>query len=457
MVGVASNYPGGFKHGVAIRGTPILNTHGGNVFWVDSGSGADAANDGTFNKPFATLDYAVGRCTANNGDIILLKPGHAENITTHDNIDFDVAGIEVIGLGQGNDRATFTWSGTDATACMTVGADNVALRNLVFVCNDTGNDVASALQIGADTTGIDDVTVDSCEFRNSSGDFLIGILVQDGQNRVTVSRCVFDMVGGSNSDAAISFTATATAVSGHRFVDNWIHGDFDLAGIDYVDDTAATTRILIKGNYIKNANTGLYAIDLDSTGSSSNVTGLIADNYVATTSGATAIYASGCDQIDNKYGLASVSAPVIQMGAPMRAFKAAVSLDADIELFEVDGGPVIITGLAFSAVDESEASAETELENIVDGVNSRNLYPTDQAFEVDDEIVEQGVDVVIATATGFVLSEASDSGDTLYQGLNWLLPNGAGVHVEGAGATATESDCVCVIDYISLGGVLETE
>ncbi|KKL11459.1 hypothetical protein LCGC14_2545630, partial [marine sediment metagenome] len=78
---------------------PFL-TPSGNIFWVDSGAGSNG-NAGTFNKPFATLDFAIGRTTANHGDEIHLKPGHAETLTAASDIDFDVAGITVIGHGYG--------------------------------------------------------------------------------------------------------------------------------------------------------------------------------------------------------------------------------------------------------------------------------------------------------------------------------------------------------------------
>ena len=116
---MGSNYPDGFESGITIRGIPILNTHAGNIFWVDSEAGSDAYN-GTRNFPFATIDYAISRCTANNGDIILVKPGHAEILTAAAAILIDVAGIAIIGLGSGADRPKLTFStSTDASVSIT--------------------------------------------------------------------------------------------------------------------------------------------------------------------------------------------------------------------------------------------------------------------------------------------------------------------------------------------------
>lgn len=129
--GKMSNYPNGFNYGVSIRNMPVLTTFGGDVYWVDSNAGSNG-NKGTFDQPFSTLDYAVGRCTANNGDIIFLKPGHVETVIAAGGLDLDVAGITVIFLGEGTDKAYVTFT-TAVTADMDVDAANVTLVNPKFV------------------------------------------------------------------------------------------------------------------------------------------------------------------------------------------------------------------------------------------------------------------------------------------------------------------------------------
>jgi len=129
--GRMSMYPNGFNYGVSVRGVPILNTYGGMVYWVDSVAGSDG-NKGTFDQPFASIDYAVGRCTANNGDIIIAKPGHIETVTAAGGLDLDVADITIIFQGQGTNQAYVTFT-TDADADMDVDAANITLINPKFV------------------------------------------------------------------------------------------------------------------------------------------------------------------------------------------------------------------------------------------------------------------------------------------------------------------------------------
>lgn len=137
-----SNYPGGFPNGVTIRNVPILQTNPGRTFWLSNAtvgllpgqSNGSDGNNGTFRQPFATLAYAVTQCVANCGDIILVKPGHAETVSDATTFALNVAGVAVVGLGLGSSRPTFTFS-TVNTATMPVSAANISFQNCIFTAN----------------------------------------------------------------------------------------------------------------------------------------------------------------------------------------------------------------------------------------------------------------------------------------------------------------------------------
>lgn len=136
-----SNFPFGFAAGVTIRGVPLLQTHTGKVFFVGNGTAFDTdsvggsnGNPGTFQRPLSTLDYAIGLCQANRGDIIFIKPGHAETYSAAAALALDVAGVAVIGLGSGSLRPTFTLD-TAITTNITVSAANVHLQNCIISAN----------------------------------------------------------------------------------------------------------------------------------------------------------------------------------------------------------------------------------------------------------------------------------------------------------------------------------
>lgn len=233
-----SNFPNGFNHGVAIRGLPVLNMHAGNAFWVDSGTGL--SGDGTLTRPYATIDEAIGKCTANNGDIILVKPGHTEAVTAASGIDFDVAGVTVVGFGSGSDRPTITF-GTAITADMDIDAANVTLSNLLFV-NGIDNLTAPIDVNAANFTMID------CETRDNNASYHCDDFIQTDANAdgMTLDGWVHDAYGGK--------TGASTAVSivgGNNIViiPKWVVGDFGVAAIENVTTAAVNLQIFGRGDF----------------------------------------------------------------------------------------------------------------------------------------------------------------------------------------------------------------
>lgn len=131
-----SNYPNGFLNGVTIRGLPILNSYSGSIFWVDSNTTASTANGnvGSFTRPFATIDAAIGACTANNGDIIMVAAGHAETLVAAGAVTMDVAGVSIVGMGKGNNRPVLTFTPAAAgTANVSWTAANCSFENVVCI------------------------------------------------------------------------------------------------------------------------------------------------------------------------------------------------------------------------------------------------------------------------------------------------------------------------------------
>jgi len=107
----------------------------GNIFFVDSNAAnaGDTTGHGSEpDAPFATWDYAVGQCTANQGDVILILPGHAEAVIAAGTVTLDVAGVTTIFLGHGAARGTMTF-GTAVGASVLITAANVKVLNALCV------------------------------------------------------------------------------------------------------------------------------------------------------------------------------------------------------------------------------------------------------------------------------------------------------------------------------------
>jgi len=128
----------------------------GDIYWVDSGSGTDAAGNGDNpDIPVATLDYAIGLCTASQGDLIVLMAGHAETTTA---IALDVAGVRIVGQGYGRNRPTLTAT-TGATDLLNVTVANCEIENVRFVGAASGNTALADLSAAAT-----DFRASRCEF-----------------------------------------------------------------------------------------------------------------------------------------------------------------------------------------------------------------------------------------------------------------------------------------------------
>src|SRR4051812_35862716 len=98
----------------------------GNVFFVNSVTGSSTGGYSP-DPPAPTIAQALALCTASQGDRVYLAPGHVESIGAS-GLAWNVAGVEIIGLGTGNNRPTLTWHTTDAV--VTISAANVLVQNI---------------------------------------------------------------------------------------------------------------------------------------------------------------------------------------------------------------------------------------------------------------------------------------------------------------------------------------
>ena len=257
----------------------------GNRWFVDSGKttlGADTANKGRSpNTPFLTLDYAESQATANNHDIIYLMAGHAESLIAP--ITLTKEGITVIGLGQGDDRPTFT-AITNATASISmIAANGSSIKNCRFVCNIANQ--TEAIDIASD-----DVEIGFCDILEGSA--------------VPLSLITADTADGDSDGLHIHdcFMHVPTAGAGNQAIeiakdmanivieDNIIRGDFDEACIEVPAGGDACVNLMILNNQLQNLLTGQHAIQISGTG----VTGRIVGNECQTDTQAATIDKSAC-------------------------------------------------------------------------------------------------------------------------------------------------------------------
>jgi hypothetical protein len=209
-----------------------LVAHPGDIWFVDSGVGVDAAGYGQNpDSPCATLDYAVGLCTANNGDVIYVMPGHAETIVADSGVDIDVAGVKVIGLGWGASRPTFTFT-TAVTADFKLAAASVHVENILFL---GGIDATTGV---VEISGADCKLI-NCEYRDVTGEATDIIVTVNNADRLLIDGLRVIGAAGDGGDTAIALDGCDDAVI--RNFD--IYGNFDQGAIEC--RTTASNRIKV--------------------------------------------------------------------------------------------------------------------------------------------------------------------------------------------------------------------
>ncbi len=104
-----SNFPKGFRERLTVLNSPYqpLVDPDVNVLWVDENAASNS--DGSYAKPFKTLQVAID--AAETGDTIKIAAGHTENLT----VVATIPTAAVVGVTSDQDESgdTFTITGTD--------------------------------------------------------------------------------------------------------------------------------------------------------------------------------------------------------------------------------------------------------------------------------------------------------------------------------------------------------
>ena len=188
----------------------------GSVFYVDSSASGTTGADP--DNAVSTLDAAVNLCTASAGDLIIVLEGHNEALTTADGVDIDVAGVTVVGLGNGNLKPTFDYD--NANGEFVIGAANVRIVNLRFRVSAN----ATTHAIDVEDAG-DEFTIERCEFgwaETATDEFTVAVKVEDNVDYGTIKGCFFS-AGGQAATHAIQVVSSCEQLI---VKDNIIIGDY---------------------------------------------------------------------------------------------------------------------------------------------------------------------------------------------------------------------------------------
>lgn len=239
--------PTAFPNGVTSYGMPVLGggvelpPTTGSVFFVHSGTGNTGFAGTSPANPKATIAQAIALCTASKSDIIIVMPGHAENITSATSLALNVAGVSVIGLGRGRNRPVLSFTNTAGKIVIT-GA-NCRLSNLVLLADVSA--VVTGISVEAHDVELDHLYMG---FVDTGDDFAIMVLVS-AFDRLNVHDCHFVAENTAGCNAGIQFV---DALDTHIWR-NVFEGDYTTAVLNGV--TTLSTGVFVVGNYLRNSDT----------------------------------------------------------------------------------------------------------------------------------------------------------------------------------------------------------
>lgn len=349
----------------------------GSRFYVDSVTGTDAAGYGlTPDAPCATLDYANGLCTADKGDIIYLMPKHAETYTTTGTkFTGDIAGVRIIGLGQGADRPTFTFSHTGAKFDIT--ANGVSIEKCLFV---TGVDSVTTF---ATVSGAD-FSLINCESRDVTDKEVISDFTITG-DRPTIKGLFKNGYTGGNANArVISLNGVDRAlIEGCRFITK-----VTTAVINFV--STACTAVEIKNcHFLVDSTTDFTKNVVDTaTGSTWSVYGGCFDLAAGSGfSGSSGAALAGDD-------ISSVSSSVVSVGVATSTANSS-ALSATVSL-----------GTATSTADSTGLSATTSVGVATSTADSTSLSSTVSVGVATSTADSTSLSAVVSVGNGSDVSTA---------------------------------------------------
>ena len=235
-----------------------------------------------------TLADALTACEDDRGDFIFIAPGHALTVTAT-NVDLNKNGVTIVGLGNGENRPTFTFGAAAAT--MTVSADDVTVKNLRHFANFL--DVASAYTLSTaknfrvqnsifeDSSSIlnflsivttdatdnnaDDLTVVDNSWYGLNTTPLAFVSILAALLRPTISRNFCDLAATSGGEF---ITLAAKIVNGAKFQDN-IHTVVGATGTTtgiFLTGSGSTSTGIVSGNMISSLDTTSEIIATTGTG-----------------------------------------------------------------------------------------------------------------------------------------------------------------------------------------------
>lgn len=163
--------------------------------YVCSSGPWDGAPQEIRNATVTTLDAGLQKCRTGFSDIVYVLPGHTESVTaTACILAQQVAGAQVIGIGSGSLRPTFTWTAT--TSIWNITVSNMRFTNLNLVVGGANGVVNSILLTGTDNQ------IDNCDILCATSATLYSLIpvqIAAAAHRSTIYHNTFRTTGATGA------------------------------------------------------------------------------------------------------------------------------------------------------------------------------------------------------------------------------------------------------------------
>jgi hypothetical protein len=225
----------------------------------------------------ATLNAGLARCRAGKGDVVVVLPGHAENVTAADFFSSLVSTTQIIGVSTCRSAMpTFTFTATAATFLLDVAG--VTLSGLKFAVGV--DEVVNMINVSADGCTIQDCFFDVGTASNMDSD--TPVIVATGATNCRIIDNEF--IGTSTAINTNIISVTGTAVNAFDISRNFIHASVASSGLISVTGTATGFRI---GNNLLHNTSGTAPNGISHADTA--LVGLIHDNGIAFTTDITVL------------------------------------------------------------------------------------------------------------------------------------------------------------------------
>ena len=212
--------------------------------YVSSTAPADTDFTEYKNNRVATINEGLARCRASKGDVVLVMPGHTENVATPDAWQSMITGSRIVGAGWGTLRPTITW--TTALSTVLFDVANVTLENCILNLEPGAGPIAVAAPIT--------VTGAGCAFVNNTMRFATDVN-NYATIGITLNAADLSFVGNTCYGATAGVSTTFMDINAaHRLymAGNMFSGATSAAGVGIVRFvTAASLHVkLVRNVYI---------------------------------------------------------------------------------------------------------------------------------------------------------------------------------------------------------------